>query len=454
MSDQYKTKSIADGPFIATRPALGILAGGAPVLRSTLHTVARSADSVVTSGRRTLCTAHGWGASTGPLEIDTDPDSVAHDYPYAGGLERTAWVMLGHLAPGSACDVYAVAYPSGPTEIDPGDTLDSVRGSVLFSIAYISDDLVTVESDGADIPAHSSALEYGTLPSASAPRSLRMHWGRSEPYTGQAAKGTQDGLAESPIIMGALSWVEGSRAMSVAVTERGWRYVRSHSADWSIASIHAYTAPAWPDTLAREAFPDSALTYEEPRYSTQRMRTVAERQASALGPVLFSHTYHKQVADPDQTGLLGILVSSGSSGFVGLANSSASTWGASEPGLPCSAHLALPQSSSSHEASHGGAAAVVPVRVSVTYSSSSAATLRVMTSPRSFVDVALAGGGDNASSCGYLEVQRSAEDWDPTDGAPVAQVFVDSGASDVTIRSVTCTYGHLIYDTSGIIIAG
>lgn len=453
MSDQYKVKMLKDGPFVATRPSLGLLAGGAPVVRSTLHTVARSADSVVTSGRRTVSLAHSWAAPSAALATDTDPDAGTHDYPYSGTW-RVAWETLGHAAPGAAHEVFAIAYHSGPTEVDPGDTLADVTGGLALGVSYVEDDLVTVAASNASAGGQPSALAYGALPASGAPRSLRQQWGRTEPFGPTVAKGTQSNLSESPQIQATLYWVDGSRAMSACVVERPWKYTRAHDADWSDASIHCYTQPSWPDTLAREAYPDSALTYEEPRYSTQRMRTVAERQADVLGPVIFSHSWHKTNTDPDQTSISGQQVASGSSGFVSLHDGTSSTWTATEPGLPASAHLALPQVVSSHEATHGGAFAVVPVRVTVTYSAGSTATLRVMTSPRSFVDVTLTGGSDHATACGYLEVQRSAEDWDPATGAPVAQIFVDTGASTATIKTVMCTYGHLPYSTSAIIVAG
>jgi hypothetical protein len=148
---------------------------------------------------------------------------------------------------------------------------------------------------------------------------------------------------------------------------------------------------------------------------------------------------------PDETvNDMGIQVAALSSGFVSLLNPSVSTWSASEPGWPIPGYMAAPQVTASHEASRGGSICVVPVRVVVYYrSNGDGSTLRVMSSPRSFVDVELPDAAEGWTSvCGYLEAMRGAEDYDPTTGSPVIQLFVNTNTVSCTILSVTVEYGH------------
>jgi hypothetical protein len=265
-------------------------------------------------------------------------------------------------------------------------------------------------------------------------------------YRPNANKAVQGDASEWPLVFASVDRIGASRIHSAVIAERPRFYSRLHNSDWDRASLHCYTAsPTWPDSIAREKYPDGA-TFDEPRYGLDQAYDTAARQADACGPVFVSAVFDQPFdRDPEESVLdMGIQIASGTSGFASLLNSARSSWDADEPGWVIPGYMAAPQVSASHEASRGGSICVVPVRVCVYYrSNGDDSTFRVMSSARSFVDVPLPGTAIGwASACGYLEAMRGAEDTDTSSGAPVIQMFAATATVACTILSVTVQYGH------------
>lgn len=449
---QYKTRDLSIGPLLPIRPALGLVAGGAPVTRGLLHEVVRAQDTFATSGRRIVGVAHLHGDGRTEIPDDTDPDGVAHDYPYADPTNDSLyavrrWLAAWHGSPGHDVEQWCVALPGGPTEDDPANTKNGEKGSNVLSTQEVVRETGSFDS-GTQSAASVSAspLTYNAVPSANSPRILRLSYSRSKMYPPSASKAVQGDASETPLVFASVDRYGASRIQSAVFSERPRFYTRLHSSDWTNASLHCYTAsPTWPDSIARTKYPDGA-TFDEPRYGLGQTYDTACRQADAHGPVFMGAVFDlpKTRTPDDSLSGMGIQIASGSSGFVSLLNPSVSTWSEDEPGWPIPGYLCAPQESSSHEASRGGSICVVPVRVVVYYrSNGDDSVLRVMSSPRSFVDVDLPDSAEGwASVCGYLEAMRGAEDTDPTTGSPVIQLFVDTATVACTIWSVTVEYGH------------
>lgn len=461
---QYKTRDLSVGPLIPIRPAIGLVAGGAPVTRGVLHEVMRAQDTFATSGRRIIGVSHLHGDGRTEIPDDTDPDGAAHDYPYADLTDSSLysvrrWLAGWHAAPGHDVEQWCVALPGGPTEDDPSNLKNGEVGANTLAVQETvresgSFDSGTVSS--ASVSA--SPLPFNAVPSANSPRILRLAYSRSKVYRPNASKAVQGDASEWPLVFASVDRIGASRIHSAVIAERPRFYSRLHNSDWENASLHCYTAsPTWPDSIAREKYPDGA-TFDEPRYGLDQAYDTAVRQADACGPVFAAATFDiPKTRGPDESlTAMGIQIASGSSGFVSLLNPSVSTWSATEPGWPIPGYLAAPQVSASHEASRGGSICVVPVRVIVFYASNGDdATLRVMSSARSFVDVPLPDSSLGwASACGYLEAMRGAEDYDPTTGSPVIQMFVDTATVACTIYSVTVEYGHEPWQNPSLGVSG
>lgn len=451
MTTQFKTKDLSLGPLRAIRPALGLVVGGAPVTRGALHDVISAQDTFATSGRRIVGVAHLHGNNRSEIPDATDPANAAHNYPYADNTNQSAysvqrWLASWHIAPGHLLEQWAIVLPGGPTEEDPANTQNGTYGASIVEPYEATDDALTPYGpiSASSVAAHAaSTLQFAQAPTSNSPRMLRIGFSRASVYTPAVSKAEQSALSESPAVFAHVLRYGAPRLHSVTVAERPRLYVRQHSADWTKASLHAYTAkPTYPDTIARTKYPDG--TFDEPRYGLSQAYDTAVRQANAQGPVLFCAIFDLPSSRDPEDGILGIQVAAHGTNYVSVLDSSKITWEATEPGWPMAGYFAGPQATASHEASHGGAACVIPVRVTVYYSPANHDhSLRVMTSPRSFVDVFLDKDDVWASACGYLECQRSAEDWEPALGGPVAQIFADTGSAALTIRSVTVEYGHL-----------
>lgn len=450
MSTQYKQKDLSLGPLLPLRPALGLVAGGAPVTRGALHDVIRAQDSFATSGRRIVAIAHLHGDVRSEILDDTNPATAGQQYPHfdptnVSLYDRERWLSSWHAAPGHTIEHWGVALPGGPTEADPANTQNGTYGSSYIEVGeVVKEGGVPAGGRAAEAVFPASTLQYNAAPTSNSPRMLRLGYANAQIYRTTDSKADQGALSESPQVFAVLFRRGSSRLHSATISERPRRYVRAHDANWDRASLHTYTAtPTYPDTLAREKYVDG--TFDEPRYGLDQAYDTAVRQADSQGPVFFVAVFdYPKDRDADDNVLMqGIQIAKNSSGFVGALNGSISTWTANEVGWPMFGYFAGPQRVASHEASIGGATCVVPVRVIVRYDPDGHShVLRVMTSPRSFVDVTLPSTETWATGCGYLEAQRSAEDWEPATGGPVAQLFVDTAGGDLTLNMVTVEYGH------------
>jgi hypothetical protein len=449
---QYKTRDLSIGPLYPLRPALGIVAGGAPVTRGILHDVVRAQDTFATSGRRIVGVCHMHGSGATEINDDTDPDGAAHDYPYSDPADDALysvrrWFGAWHGAPGHDVEQWCLALPGGPTESDPSNLKNGEKGANALAIQeVVRESLATAAGPTSTASVSASPLEFNAVPTANSPRILRMAYSRSRMYASNSSKAVQADSSESPLVYGSVDRYGASRIHSAVIAERPSFYSRVHNADWSKASLHCYTAsPTWPDSIAREKYPDGT-TFDEPRYGLDQAYGTAVRQADSCGPVFVSTVFDQPFdRDPEESVLdMGIQIASGTPGFASLLNSAKSSWDADEPGWVIPGYMAAPQVSASHEASRGGSICVVPVRVSVYYrSNGDDSTFRVMSSGRSFVDVPLPDTAIGwASACGYLEAMRGAEDTDTSSGAPVIQMFAATATAACTILSVTVQYGH------------
>jgi hypothetical protein len=446
---QYKQRLLGLGPILPIRPALGLVVGGAAVSKAAVHAVFQAQDSFASSGRRIVSVAHLHGHARSEILDDTDPDAGTHDYPYRDPTSPEAynvprWSGAWHAASGHDVEQHATCLPSGPTETDVDDTRNGEGGAMVLIVDEVVDEAGT--SAGGTSSTHTpinSSLEYAKVPTSDSPRVLAMGHSRSRMHGASATNAKVDAVSEAPLAFVSIMRRGAPRAHAIVVSETPRRYLRRDISDWDRASIHAYNWSTWTDSYIRQHYPDGTL-YDEPRYGTEQAYATACRQADAAGPILAHAVFDSPFDRDPEDGILGLQIASGSSGFVDIFDSNASSWDGRRVGWLTPGYLSAPQVSSSHEASNGGTTCVVPVRFIANVSGGQNAILRVMSSPRSFIDLPVgnSSGGRWVSMCGYLEVMRSAEDRDPSIGGSVIQFFVDTASHALTIKSITVEYGH------------
>lgn len=389
-NQQYKRVNLAERTAPES-PAPWNVRGGAPLERSELERIQIAQDHAL-GGFRPLLTYHTGGLTAGWLVPDAAPSGSSHP-------DNSTWRVMQRsicvVAPGSDLECRLIALPSGGE-----DTNDGYEGVARFVAEYDNganfDSTTNKQAAIAVSPEANGAI--GTSASWDWHHLQHHYVGRYRPGApGYLLSATRVKWSEFSTATISIDVKSGARVLAANITETpGW-HVHSHDSD--VATVHAYQAEKQPTDWPQESQEDGA-TYEERRYGVHRTLDVAERQATKLGPVIWTWSSHTEQLTGPADAEAAPLSSTGTS-FISLFDSSVTAWSADEPGFIVTGAYAMRDKERATNP-HAGA---IPVLIRAYHQTSVGGTLRIQVSSRSWVDVDLpvTSGYDWTLAAGWLE---------------------------------------------------
>jgi hypothetical protein len=429
------------------RPAYEPFEARQPARKTPLVSLFRAQDRCVTMGRRVLLTQSLRGCAAW-LVPDTDPVVASRTHPVAGTARNVA-VGRVELTPGHMLRLSVLCGLSGETqssafEVDTnGDlALDSysakgANGSVIVTITW-TDSAGGTESTTHEVDLPPSELEDA----ASNDGSEGGQWKalRVVELSGIFPENLGTNVARN-------RWTLGT-TVSIALANRGGaRIVDACVSEEPLAIAYEAedTSTRWVSHMLGNAEPGGtppSITHPyqrlsesvadgDPRGGTWHVQDVANNQALRLGPTLITWGYY----DEDDAGITTTEVAgitTTSSTFVGVPNTSITTWSNTQQGWDISAAGYARPYQHNHPSAVGNDG-VIPVRFRVYYTCGATTTgvARIQSAADSWVDVALSAGTTGwATAYGYLRCGQGPGDPATT----MAFLRRASGANNVTLH--------------------
>ncbi len=370
------------------------------------------------AARRTLLSQHMGGSAEFFIVSEAPDGDGTPAYPEAD-LEYTANTTAVRLTPGNWMEARCLFIPSGMTEWFDGASsyeASGAGGSIKYSHDYTSADGVDTDTGNDD----EMGLQASQLANGAEWSGMGGLWSTLQgkvladisiddyPLT---ATGMDD-FGEWCEVDLSINHTGGARVVHATVTERRREHVILNSKTDS-------TTHGWPlGTVVPTQFPQTKMadgaTYAEERFGTHQSLLAAERQNDRMGPAVLQWSAYAESTmgltdtKPDP-------VTTTSTTYVGLHDSSLTAWDADEPGYAIPAAYAQ-QFATSEDGLVLPKAACVPVRLRVwaNFAGAGAATgsFKIQGTSRSMLTLDIAQSTTLAAYeiSGYLECQRDGGD--------------------------------------------
>lgn len=425
-----------------TSPAIGGLAPHTRMRASPFFALLRAQDTVPATSRRivacwTLSGATDWAQPNGAF----DPD-VAGVYIYPTTDWRTIGVYRSHVTPG--CEL---------------------RANVLYCPAGIAMKLAPIVGDGAWAELRVRATwTNGANTDGPNNHTMTMEGSTKGTYTGLENSGAGQNwgdlrekqitdirpaeyLTDPAVAVNFSEWTDvslqiqirgGARVVAVVVYEVPRAHVTLHS-NRDLTSVHAMPPSNSPQTSFPQTKAADGATYEEHRFGTTRMLQVAERQSERLGPRGFAMSTWNESTISAVTDTENDPITTASSTFVDLMNSSITSYDDNNPGWIIAGSNAQLHRLNDARLIARGRFAVIPVRVRVDASrTAGTGVVRVQSGPYEWVDVSITGARAWYTALGYLRSQLFADH-----NLASCQAFVRcSGGGTLSIWNLSVDFGH------------
>lgn len=441
----YKTVTLLGKTDQApNRPAVGTLRGGQPMSWKPTNAVMLAQDTVLESARTVVLEVHVDGAQTWAVDSGTDPDAAGQHYP-----DTTTWrTILDSVSvtvtPGCYLEAHVVFAPSGMAEEQDGSSNwigAGAQGSIRIGVTWSNG----ISSDGPNY--HSVALPgskgtYGALPTANGSdwvfldeRLITEIW-PSGIDTSEATSAAYSEFSNAVITVEVLG---GARPHSVIVYEKPFAHTQDHN-ESTDQSAHAYRISGkTPNLIDITAAPlqeaADGATYEENRFGSHQMLKAPNVQISRLGPTIAGWsawgsdpTYQTQTAHNPVTTM--------STTFVDVFDSSITSWGADNPGIIISCPYAQIYDFNDDEHILDGRACAIPVRISISASWTDQAggagtVVRFQSSAVSWIDIPVTAGSQTVTNAyGFLQGQVYGDQ-----SIANCQVFIKTSSGDGNLYS-------------------
>ena len=444
MSDtQYKTRALAGLAPIA--PAIGGLLPGTVCRWPPVGGLMRAQDTIPATSRRivaewSISGSDDWHTPAGTV----DPAGAAQVYP------DDMWRVIGnyqtHVTPGCELVAYVVHAPSGLTEkqipTPPSWVSNGAWGTARIGITWSNG----ASSTGphyrtASLPGSPTGTYTGLEPQAAGQAWTRLRitsLGRHRPpgyTTDPAVSVVYSEWSDAEIT---ISVRGGARAQQVVVYERPISHTTAHDND-GLTSVHAMPPSLAAITQGPVVTAAQGATYREPRHGSRRIAQVAERQSERLGPRILHWSCWDETDATIWDQALGNPVTSTSTSFAHLLDSTITVYDATNPGwVVAGAHAQLARLCDPTCIARG-VLAVVPVRVRVDASRAVGnGVVRVQCGLYDWVDVPITGARAVYEVSGYLESQIQA---DHAASPCVVWLRVLAGGSTVSVYGVSVDFG-------------
>jgi hypothetical protein len=419
------------------RPAYEPFEARQPARKTPLVSLFRAQDRCVTMGRRVLLTQSLRGCAAW-LVPDTDPVAGSQTHPLNTTVRTVARGKL-ELTPGHMLRLSVLCGLSGQTQRVGGAAFveDGAGGTLRVTITW-TDSLGATESTTHDVDLPASGLEFA----ASIDGSEGGQWKalRVVELSGIFPENLGTNVARNRWTLGttvevAIANIGGCRVVDACVSEE----------PLAIAYEADDTSARWVSHMLGNAEPGGtppSITHPyqrlsesvadgDPRGGTWHVQDVANNQALRLGPTLITWGYY----DEDDAGITTTEVAgitTTSSTFVGVPNTSITTWSNTQQGWDISAAGYARPYQHNHPSAVGNDG-VIPVRFRVYYTCGATTTgvARIQSAADSWVDVALSAGTTGwATAYGYLRCGQGPGDPATT----MAFLRRASGANNVTLH--------------------
>jgi hypothetical protein len=423
------------------KPPIGPLTGTQVMKADRAAAVLRAQDIPPQLSRRPIC-SYGIKGSVAWITPNTAPLTASQSHPKRDE-ERVFGRYKTVLTPGCFLRLSVVALPSGETSRATGGSpaweAGGAQGIVRVQVLWQQTDLIF--EDGSikhDLVLPSSGLANASEPTADGGAwPALVHRFLDIRPTSLTSNSTLNNFTKSPIKCRIwLMLIGGCRIVDACIYEvpYGVAPEADDAADNWIAQPATFTLPKagdYPLQRRSETTPDG-----DPRGGSWHLQDVANAQGRRLGPCLFDWSAANEntmsVSETEEAG-----VSNATTAFTGITISQNTSWNANYPGGSMACH-ARPFGHNDETTTLRGKTGVVPVRVWVfAKTTAGTSTVRVQTSPHSWIDVPItATGFDWAEACGWLECGVG-----PEDPKPVQVMHKAASSATINTLYVCIHYG-------------
>lgn len=394
-----------------TTPPIDSLAGGRlPSAHRVMATHAQ-ADKLLGNDRGVVARVGLHGSSAFQIASGLDPDNFVQLYPARNVSRIAARVPPFAVLPGHFLRLSALVYPSGLT-VKPGpeegDNFvdDGAYGRIDVVITWTGPSGVLVTSHEVLLP--TSAAPWGaedTAPGGAWAGLRRVELPLMFPASVTTSAADLRAWSEGVTAEATIAYRGGVRAVDVVLHQIPFGYAREIGTDTTytgtlVTTGAGQTAPSYPI-----AYPVEKRSATNPTYGAALLADVADRQHHALGPVLVYWTAWEEASTSAITSSSPHITTT-STTFVDMLDSSSAAWSADGPGWSLSSGSASQQFKSSNARRETrGNNACVPVRcwAYCAHSVSGAATIRFQTEDYSIAELSVSSSTPAWRSCtGHL----------------------------------------------------
>lgn len=437
---EYKTADLRKLPEPA-RPAHYNGRGGAPLERHWWSTYQKAQDSTPASARRLIaCQTMGEQELLVPSGTDPEAGSGTQDYPDLT-TDRVIMRARCHQSAGTVLEARTLMLPVGPSQefVDASYELDEYDGTLKISGGWSSEDGTNTASATAEQTTAAGGETYAGLPTGNG-----AYWNVVRPVyseiiapANRQQPATAADYSEGTRCTLTIEHQGGVRCVSCSVSERPYIHATGHA-------VLESTAHDYPETLThphrQPRVEGEDGTFQERRFGTDRTAAVSERQRERMGPIIASwsaYTESQGVAVTEPAG-----ISTSSTSFVSLTDSSVTAWGVNEAGFAVPGHYALPRDRRIVSQRAG----LIPVRIWLYAgmdTGGDTGVVRFQTSSRSWIDISIGNPATWYTATGYLECQRTSDDG----GGANLMVFHRraSGTGSTEVKHFTVEFGAFDY---------
>lgn len=429
---------------VTTSPPFDTLLGGRVARKDRVLSAHAQADSLLGNDRNVVARVGLHGASAFQVP-STNPTSALQTHPLRTVSRYTARTPPFAVLPAHFLVLSALVVPSGMTQKVPlggGFAADAAYGCIEVAVNWSGPGATTTTHSTAPLPTSGETWAAETTAAGASWAGLR----RVEiPLMFPAAAGTSpadlrtwcEGVSAEVLV----SYRGGVRAVDVVVQQVPFKYARNVGVDTTYSSTLVTTGageivPGYPVD-----YPIEERNASDPTFGSLLLADVADRQHHAIGPVLAHWTAFCESTTP-VTATAVPMVSTTSTTFVDMLQSSMTAWDSAQPGwsLSSGGH-ALQFKSSGGYREMRDRNTCIPVRCWALCSRavSGTATLRFQSENYSIAELNFSSSAHAWRSCtGHLRAGIAAED------ASVLEVFGKAAASStLNLSSVLIEYRDL-----------
>ncbi|MGH1344326.1 MAG: hypothetical protein ACRBN8_22395 [Nannocystales bacterium] len=384
----------------------------------------------------------GAGAYAVPGNAGSPDGAGSQTYP------RNSWTTVGthrvRPSAGSVLELGGWYVPAGQTQRNDGGTWngDGVGARVRVTVTWTGD-------GGTDGRTYSRTMDASPLENGDAPQPALGHVRQLDPVTMIAptlfgfSPDIVERYSEWPQVDIVIETSGAPRIGDLVLVEKFLAHVDDVT-DGEGSTLHGFEIGGEVPQQSQTPGPQTdAAGANEPRFGTERLLDVAERQRERVGPHILSWSAWQPDAAAVVAGTEQVLEFSGTT-LVDIFDNTLTSWDADNPGwLVEGGAYAADWALSSPEFSVSGRS-LVPVRVEVYAAVLGSADLggivRLQSGARDFVDVFIpSDGSDRHVQFGWLEVQREGDSM-----SALLQAFARVNDVDDTLRlgSIDVSFGH------------